>query len=224
MAIVAKFISPKNADKKIRINIAEQEDGKKGFPAFLNEVINDKTLPGHRVHLYLNEHAGQKWFTVSGPLRKTNEQGEFIIIPRKNKDGALVDDKGQVVTEESKAGRSFEYIKDREDQIVYGTLGTLNIQNLKADKTPTKQTLVSFYSIPDSKALEIERTVFALTSSKKVQNPNPEQISFYEKQLNEQRKGAGSYSNMFITEGKDFLTKLGFEVRLDEKESTPTPN
>lgn len=207
--------------RKLFLNVLTAEDGKEGFPAYLNEIDNGARLPGHRVHVFVNGTGDNKWLTVSAPLRVVGEDGKYATQPRKNDDGAFLDDKGAVVAEEKDAALQFEYLRYKdgeEDKIVYGTIVNINIKNEKQDKTPTAFTLLNCKFYDDADALDIARTTFEL---KQYEDGTPERTEV-EAELATMRKERGTWMTQFIEEGHEFLRNMGFEVR--EKEgSSPTP-
>lgn len=219
MSNVLTSSSFKNASRQIRLNINEAAEGKDGLTAFLNESVNGKALPGHMVYLYLHQSpgTGEKFFGISAPIRNVDANGNYVMIPRQNAEGQYLSDKGEVVDDASKAGKSYEFVKNKSGEVLYGNFGTLAVVNTKQDKTPTKQTFLSLRLMSDDNVLLLERKRY------QVEHANtPEQKAGYEAQLVELRK-KGVFINLGINKGADFLTKLGFEVRLESKEATPQP-
>lgn len=213
MSVIMKLSTGKNTDglnRNLRINVMSQEEGKQGFPAFINEVKDGKNLPGHRVTLFLNGSGDKQWFTVSGPVRKTNEAGEFVFQPRVNTEGAFLDEKGVIVDSADKAAQNFEYLKKKDASTLFGTLGSINIQNKKSDGQPTSQTLASFKSYTDQEAYAIARKLHEFQSA------TPEEKDAKLAELRQLEKDSGTYQTVFINEGGDALASLGFEVRLPE--------
>lgn len=213
-----KSASFNGSARQIRLHINDMEPGKQSYPAFLNETVAGKAIPGHRIYLFLNKgNDNSQFFGLSGPIRKLDESGNYIMIPRQNAEGQFLSEKGQVVTDASKAGLTYEYVKGGDGEVLYGSYGTLSVTNLKADKTPTKQTFLTLRLNTDLNVLEAERARYRIEHS-----TTDAQRDGFKAQLADIRK-AGDYINLSIKSGGEFLSKLGFEVRLTNTEPANQP-
>lgn len=221
--LVAKLQGGRNDQQRFFLNILAAEDGKEGYPAYLNE----QGKPGRRVRLFLKQHGDRSWFEISGPLRTfTEDKKAFQTRLRQNEQGQYLNNKGEVVNAQQDAAQEYVYVTrpvegSDQPQVVYGTIGSLNINNTKSDNTPTKITLANLTLIRDDVATDIAREVARLQMCEK----NSDQYKQVEANLNQLRQNmpANSKGNfgLFIDEGADFLRGLGFEVRLKDAPSAP---
>jgi len=209
-------------NRKLFLNILTPEDGKEGYPAYLNEVNDGVRLPGHRVHVFINGSGENRWLTVSAPLRTRDEFGNYVTQPRTNAEGAFLNDKGVVVASDKEATQQFEYLRYKdgdEDKIVYGTIASMNIKNTKNDKTPTAFTMLNVKFYDDADALEIARMTFEL---KQYEEGSAERTEV-ETELATMRKERGTWMTFFIEEGHDYLRRhMGFDVR-EKGGNSPAP-
>lgn len=203
-----KFSSSKDADRNLSINVMTKEDGKKGYPAFINEIKDGNELPGHRVNIFYNEAGSNKWFTISGPIRKLDDSGQPVLQPRTDKDGKFLSKAGVIVEDQKEAALQFEYLKKEDGNTIFGTLGTININNSKKDGQPSSQTFASLKYYTDSEAKSIADALDDAKSS------GDKDSAF--QSVRALQKDLGSYVNLFINESSELLA-LGFEVRLSEK-------
>lgn len=204
--------------RQIKLAINEMEPGKQSHLSFLNETVNGKTLPGHVLNLFLhNGKNGSRFFGISGPIRSIDDNGNYIMIPRVNSEGKFLSDRGEVVEDQSKAGLTYQYVKNQAGEVVFGSYGSLSVNNLKKDNTPTKSTYLTLSLMSDKDVLGAERLRYQAANS-----ATPEQKAHYEAQLSEARK-KGEYISLAIKGGADLLVKLGFEVRLPAQEPAREP-
>lgn len=212
---------------KIYLNIMSPEEGKEGFPAYINEVNGRDRLPGHRVTLFVKGQGDNQFMQISGPIRKRDEDGRFVTMARTNEEGQYLDTKGDVVQNERNAARNFEYCtyladpEDEKESIIYGTLANINVQNEKKGGAPTKFTLLRAKLFTDEEAMEVARLLF---ERRQLPEDSPA-LKDYDERINAMRREQGTWTTLFIERGYDFLADLGFESRPHEmeQESTPSP-
>ncbi len=220
MAIALKTSGKiEGTNRKINLNILEPKEGENGFAAFINEEVNGEKLPGHRVNVFINGKDDNRWLSVSAPIRVQDEDGNFVLQPRKNSDGSFLNDKGEVVDSADKAAQQFEYIKyddNGQERIVYGTLANINIKNEKQGGVPTKFTILNTKIYSDEEALQIARKSWELRN---FEEGTPEHAEAAE-ELNTLRRETGTFTTLFIDQGHQFLRDLGFEVRERVRENT----
>lgn len=219
---MSKDFEIKGEDKakktKTFIDIKES-DGK--YKAHLTDVIDGVRQPKRIAFLDINGTPPNAFMVVRAPLREVNDDGSFKTRPRM-RDDKYLDGSGKEVDTEEKAALEYVYktIKGEPGKLVYGQVATINVQNTKKDKTPTAQTLMAVKLFSDDEALAAERIAFGLTKLEK----DDDQYQVVRTQLNELRKSQGTYQNFFIVKGGDALKALGFEIRVQEKSSEPTPS
>lgn len=217
----AMKLSGKIDDRKMFVNVLEPEQGKEGFPAFLNEVNGTERMPGHRVNLFVNGSGDNRWLTMSAPLRQMDEDGNYLTMARTNNDGSFVNDKGEVVESEADAARQFVYSKyddGGEERIVYGAIANLNIKNEKKDGSPTAMTTLNTKFYSDAEALEVARRTYEL---KQYEEGTPERKEV-EQELSALRRESGTWMTLFIDSGHEKLREMGFEVR-ERSDEGPAP-
>lgn len=230
MAIpLMRFGPGRNEERRVFINVMakelnEQNEEKKGNPVWLNEVSGTEKMLGHKATMFLNgSEPGKQWFEISGPIRRMDEQGNYLIEPRTDDQGNLLNAKGEQVSADADAAKQYVYVKDTEGKIVLGKLGTVNVVNTRRDQNsgdivPTKSTYLSVKMYTDTEAYEMARTLY------RYKNTSGEQQQDFLQQLNKEQKDFGKYSNMFVNEGAEHLKEMGFEVRVAGKSTSNTPS
>lgn len=217
---IMKIGPGRNEARRVFMNVMEQESDKKGFPVWLNEIVGGNKLPGHKATMFLNgDQPNKQWFEISGPIRRMNEAGEYLFEARKNQEGAFLNEKGDVVENEQDAAKQYVYVKDSNDNIVMGKLGTVNVINTRKDKetgniVPSKSTYLSAKLYTDKEAYLMAQTLYRYKHS------SGEKKDEFLAQLNEEQKKFGSFNNMFVNSGGEFLKSLGFEVRIQDSSNT----
>lgn len=216
-----KFVSGSNSEK-IKITVLEPTSDKKGYPIIIEDSYRGKNLPPKYARAYLVGSEDNSFFTLSGPIRRMDENN-IPITEAKMKDGEYLTEKGEV-TNESLAARVNTYIENQQtEQLVYSDLGTINIVNTKGDKTLTKFTLASIKLYSDLEALTIAKKNYKLAQlieSSKI-NDTPElktQIESLKSDIKETQRNSGVKQTLFINDKTNFLESLGFEIRKKEKD------
>lgn len=218
-------ISSKNKDTNVSIYMDFLErDGK--FSAFIKENVEGVDTPVRHGFLEFVGEGQNQFMTIRAPLRKKDEDGQYMTRARE-RDGKIVNSKGQPVENEADAAREYVYMTQRDDdtKLVFAQIATLNVKNTKADGSPTAITLISAKIFTDDEALAAERILFKMKGvGKESQDYAP-----LGEELKNLRKNSGSWSNFFVNQGADVLREKGFEVRLkgDKKPSvesdSPSP-
>lgn len=213
--IAFSVTTARDAARQLTLNVLSPEPGKSHYRGFLNEKIGGVALPGHAVTLFLNEAGGKRWFTISAPIRQQNQDGSFVFQLRTNETGQYLDDRGNVAASPEQAARQFAYLQSTRGEVVYGTFGSLNIKNTKADGvTPTKMTLASLKLFSDAESLEMERFRWTLKTKEKG-SPEYDQLVQHIDTLSREY---GEWQNCFIESGGDYLRGMGFEVRSNDRQ------
>lgn len=219
----------KENERRVFINVMDKEQNngvdKKGFPVWLNEIKGGKNLVGHKVTMFLQgKEAGKQWFELSGPIRVMNEDGTYKMEKRVNGEGVFVNDKGVAVVNETDAADQYVYVKDSDDKIVHGKMGSINVVNTRKEKgtdniVPTKSTYLSVKLFTDLEAYKMAQTRYRYVNSE------GEQQKGYLEQLNTEQKQFGAYTNMFINSGAEKLMEIGegFEVRTNQPAPASEP-
>ena len=225
MAILAKFKTGKQ-DQKLELVLLEPQPDKKGYPLIVADEYNGNELPPKFARVYLKGKDDSKFFTISGPIRELDENGIPVTRAKQN-DGQYIDKNG-MPTNEGLAARENVYIKNGDTgTVVYSDLGTINLENTKADNTPTKFTLARVKLFSEQEALTIAKMNYLLADTNKQLasdlNPSEKEGLTNKKQalendIKETMKTSGTTYTMFINAGADFLRDAGFEVRIRERE------
>jgi hypothetical protein len=195
-------------DKQMKIEIRPKGDGT--FQAFLKETVDGVALPTRMAYLDKVLEGESAFMVIKAPLRETNEDGSFKTRARQ-KDGKFLDEQGKEVDSEEKAERQFVLKTQRNDasKLVFGQIGTLNIKNLKMDKTPTAMTLVTAKLWTDTEALDAERIAFKMTT---LGSEHAEHAGLRQ-ELKDLRRNTGTFADFFINKGHDLLREMGFSIR-----------
>ena len=190
---ILKLTSPKDRDHPLELVFFPQDQGKAMYGGYIKAEDDGEAMPPYRVALFINTYDdGGQSFVVKGPIRERSE-GHWVLTPRKNKNNEYLDRSGKVVSE-SKAADAFEYVKDNDGKLIFGTVATMWVTNTKKDKTPTKKTIISAKVFSDEEMLKIHEETDA-------------------EKTKELRRKLGSWTTLFIDEGFQFLRELGFTVR-----------
>jgi hypothetical protein len=208
-------------DRQVSLNVKEPIPEKAGYPVWLNEVVGNNKLLGHRISMFVQgDQKGKQWFELSGPIRKTHPDGSYVMEPRRNEAGELIGDKGDVVASEDLAATQYTYVKDRNDKVVMGKFGTINVQNTKKDGTASQFTYLTVRLYTDSESYQMARELYASNNAK-----TPEDKKKYLDVLNEMKKTFGKVQNMFINDGSEYFKSmgLGFEIRVNDKTPSSSP-
>lgn len=214
-----KFVSPAKSDTKVNITIYEPTSDKRGYPITIEEMLGGKPLPLKYARAYLTGEGENTFFSISGPIRKLDDN-DIPLTKAKVKDDNYVTEDG-TITNEGLADRVSIYMINNENQkLVYSDLGTINIENTKKDKTPTKFTLGSIKLFSDKEALSIAKLNYVLSQKNSQLKSNFENrvglehdISLIKEEIKEMQKTSGVKQNVFIQDKTNFLTSLGFKVR-----------
>lgn len=219
-----KFVSGKSSEK-ISVTILEPTADKQGYPVIIEENFQGKPLPVKFGRAFLSGKEGEKFFTLTGPIRKLDER-DIPLTGAKMKDGEYVTEFGKI-TNEGLAARVNIYMKNSNtDQLVFSDLGTINIENTKKDNTPTKFTLASIKLFNDKEALEIAKLNYHLSENNKALRSNEIQnkpeiesnIELLISEIKQLQKNSGIKQTMFINDRTGYLESLGFEVRKKNNE------
>ncbi|MGD1527104.1 hypothetical protein [Vibrio harveyi] len=206
----AKFMTPSNSPgRSIRLCVHHQVPDQNGLPVSLFESVNSRNLPALRAQLFLEStpNGEKKWFSLSAPLRKVDENGFYILKARTNESGAFLNRKGEVVSSEKEAAKMFQYERDDQGKVIWGTIATLNVKNLNKDNQPLKGTMLSAKLFTDKEAKAIHDEVRRIK-----QLPQDARGPEYEN-LGKLKSNSGEWTNMFIREGHDLIRSFGFECR-----------
>ena len=223
MAII-KISPSKDSHRRVYFNVNESKNPKVSFPVWINELVQGSPIPGHKGTMFINgKEGGNRWFEISAPLRRTDINGNYEYQPRRNQDGKMINEKGDVVETEDEAAKQYVYVIDNNNNIKFGLIATINVINTKKDLEtgefiPTRSTYLSVKLYTDSEAYEMAKTLFDYQNSED-ENERAGLLSV----MNEQKKTMGTYSNMFVDLGSEHLEKLGFEFRSFNSESQHTP-
>lgn len=214
---IAMSIAPgSNSHRRVYMNIMEAEEGAKGFDVWLNELSGKERLPGLKAKMFINGKEDDRRIEISGPIRRTDNEGNFVY-EGKSKDGNWIDEDGNTVDTEAEAAQQYEFIKDVDGNFIWGKIATIKVINEKLDKDgktkiPTKSTYLNAKVYTDQESHKISQIHYASTQAE-----NDKEKEELKNQLKKEMRELGTWNNFFINDGEEFLTKLGFEVRSSQK-------
>lgn len=190
------------------------------YRAFIKETVDGVALPVRMGFIDFVGNEGNQFMVLKAPIRQKDADGQFLTRARQ-KDGKFVDGNGKEVATEAEAAREFVYLTQRNDEskLVYAQIGTLNVKNTKADNTPTAMTLISAKIYSDDEALSAERISYKMSAAGK-DHPDYAKLAA---EIKEVRRSTGTWHNFFINSGAEILREKGFEVRVKERNDSPSP-
>lgn len=223
MSKTFSVVTPKQNALQIKIDTRLSDDGK--WRAFIKETTEDGVALPVRVGALEKIGEGDSAFMViRAPLRVKNEDGSFQTRPRQ-KDGKFLDAEGKEVATADQAALEYVLMAHRNDpsKLVFGQIATVNVKNLKQDKTPTAMTLLNFKLYSDEEALTAERIHHQL---KTIGKDHADYAKGYE-DLKNQRRTTGTWADFFIDKGHDVLREMGWSIRervAKSKDAEPSPS
>jgi len=213
MTVLMKIAPGRNNSRKVHINVMNTPNGdKKGYDVWINEVVNGHKLDGIKAKLFMSGKNDDFKFEISGPIRRVDKEGKFVFEGRSNGDNDYIDKDNNIVLKEEDAAQQHQYIKDNTGGFLFGKIATIKVVNNKIDKEngeiiPTKSTYLSAKIYSDAESYKIARTHYESTICNESDKPS------IEARLKKEIADLGTWNNLFINSGVEFLTEKGVEFR-----------